>query len=253
MRLACACLWPACVSLGLCARLGSVAAIGMPDRVGLALAVLRHHERLWRLALALCDLLHRAPRGDRAILRENVVVLALLRIFVAVLDQEPVGALAAIAVMAHPHQHPAAMQLVAMQVEFQVALLEAALGIFRIPSAAVPQLHRAAAILVLRDRAFEIAVVERMVLDFDRKPLVMRVKRRSSRDGPGLEHAVEFEPQIVMQARCGMLLDHEAALLRWSDLDVARGLRGLFEIALLAVGGKFSRRHNRSHKLTGQA
>ena len=113
------------------------------------------------------------------------------------------------------------MQLVAMQVEFEVALGEAALGILRIPIAAVPELHRAAAILILRNRAFEIAVVERMVLDLDREPLVMRVERRSSRDGPGFEHAVEFQPEIVVQARCGMLLDHEAALLGRRDLDVA--------------------------------
>src|SRR6201990_1454263 len=36
------------------------------------------------------------------------------------------------------------------------------------------------------------------------------------------------------------------------DLHVAGRLRGLFEIALLAVGGKLSRRHNRSHEFTGR-
>src|SRR6202011_4603490 len=128
-----------------------------------------------------------------------------------------------------------------------------ALGIVRIPIAAVPELHRATAILVLRNRAFEIAVVERMVLDLDREPLVMRVERRSSRDGPGFENTVEFEPQIVVQPRRVMLLDDEAALLGRGDLDVAGGLRGLFEISLLAIGGELSRRHNRSHELTERA
>jgi hypothetical protein len=86
-------------------------------------------ERLWRPALAFGDLLHRSARGDRAVLVEDVVGLALPGEFVAVLDQEPVGALAAIAVALHPHQHPAAMQLFAVQGEFQVALLEPALRV----------------------------------------------------------------------------------------------------------------------------
>src|SRR5690242_8425109 len=74
-----------------------LAMVGMPDCVGLAAAILRHHERLGRLALAFGDLLKAASRGNRAILLEDVVLLALLRIFVAMLDQEPVGAVAAIA------------------------------------------------------------------------------------------------------------------------------------------------------------
>ena len=40
------------------------------------------------------------------------------------------------------------------------------------PEAAIPQHHRAAAILALRDRAFEVAIVERMILHLDREPLV---------------------------------------------------------------------------------
>src|ERR1700760_1362808 len=123
-----------------------------------------------------------------------------------------------------------------MQVEFQVALGKAALRIVRIPGAAVPQLNRAATILVFRNGAFEIAIVERMVLDFDREPLVMRVKRWSSRDGPGLEDAVELEAEIVVQPRRGVFLDHEAALLGGRDLDVTRRLRGFLEVTLLAVG-----------------
>src|SRR5581483_7340723 len=100
----------------------------------------------------------------------QIVLFPLARIFVAMLDQKPVGALAAVTVMPHTHQHPASMQLVAMQAEFQITLLEPPFGIVRFPSAAVPELHRAAAILAFRNGAFEIAVVERMVLDFDGKP-----------------------------------------------------------------------------------
>src|SRR6185437_8900930 len=128
---------------------------------------LHHHERFWRLALAFGYLLEAASRGNGSILLQNVVLLTFLCIFIAMLDQEPVGAIAAIAVVAHAHQHPASLQLVAIEAELEIALLETRGGIDRFPIAAIPQLHRAAAILPLRDRAFEIAIVERMVFGLD--------------------------------------------------------------------------------------
>jgi len=78
------------------------------------------------------------------------------------------------------------------------------------PVAAVPQLHRPAAILALGNGAFEIAIVERVVLDFDRKSLVMRIEGGSARHGPGLEDAIELEAQIVVQAPRFVALDNEA-------------------------------------------
>ena len=76
------------------------------------------------------------------------------------------------------------MQLLAIEGEFQIALLEAALGILAIPIAAIPQHDGAAAIFAFRNRAFEIAVVERMVLHLDREPLVVRIKRWPLGHGP---------------------------------------------------------------------
>ncbi len=211
-----------------------IAAIRMPHRIRPRARGLCRHERLGRPALAARDLRHAASRGDGFILVQDVVGLALFGVLIVVLDQEPVGALAACAVVAHPHQHPAAMQLVAMQGEFQVAFLEALFGIVGFPITTVPELHGAAAILALRNRAFEIAVVERMVLDLDRQPLVVRIERGPPGHGPGLEDAVEFEPQIVMQARRIVLLDHEPALLRRLDRRLAAGLGGLLEIAFFS-------------------
>ncbi|MGY4356834.1 hypothetical protein ACVW0J_003327 [Bradyrhizobium sp. i1.7.7] len=140
------------------------------------------------------------------------------------------------------------MQLVAVERELEVALLEAALGILGLPGAAVPEHDRAAAILPFRNRAFEIAIVERMVLDLDRQPLVMRIERGSLGDRPRLEHAVELEPQIIVQSRRIVLLDHEAPLRRWRHRGLARRLRCLLEIAFLSVGGEFSQ-HDRSRIL----
>ena len=69
----------------------------------------------------------------------------------------------------------------------------------RLPIATVPQLHRAATVLSLGDGALEVAIVERVILDLDCKAFVLRIERRPASDGPGLEHAIELQPQIVVQ------------------------------------------------------
>src|ERR1700732_3693392 len=212
----------------------------MPDRVGPAAPGACRHEWLWRLALACGDLVHGAPRADRSIVIKNIVVLAFPRIVVAMFDQEPIGALSTVAVVAHAYQHPAAVQLVAAQREFQVALLEPLLGIVGFPIAAVPELHGAATILVLGNGAFEIAVIKRMVFDFHCQPLVARIERGPPGDRPGFEDAAELQPEIVVQPGRVVLLDHEAPLLRRLHGRVAAGLRGLFEIPLFPVGGEVS-------------
>ena len=120
------------------------------------------------------------------------------------------------AIVLHPHQHPAAVQTFPIQREFQIALGQRLLGrpAFGLPIAAIPELDGSAAILAFGNRAFEIAIIERMVLDLDRQALVMRIERGPSRHRPGLEHAVEFEPKIVMEPRRIVLLDHEARPIR---------------------------------------
>ena len=89
--------------------------------------------------------------------------------------------------------------------------------------------------------AFEIAVIERMIFDLHRQPLVVRIERGAARDRPGFEDAVEFQPEIVVQPRRVMLLDHEAPPLRRRHLRLAAGLGGLFEIPLLSIGGEVLR------------
>ena len=112
------------------------------------------------------------------------------------------------------------MQPLALQREFEVALRQRLLGAllsFRLPVAAVPQHDRAAAILAFRDRAFEIAVVERMIFHLDRKALVVRIERRAFGHRPGFEDAVELKPQVVVQPRGVMFLDDEAPAVRRLD------------------------------------
>src|SRR3546814_10582581 len=84
------------------------------------------------------------------------------------------------------------------------------------PRAAIPEHHRAAAILALRDDAFEIAIAERVVLGMDREAPVRRVQARALGHGPALQHAVELEAEVVVQPACGVLLDDEAVTDRKS-------------------------------------
>ena len=162
----------------------------MPDRVSLAAAGLRRHERFWCPAFTFGDLLHRPARRHGSVGVQDIVGVAFLGELVAMLDQEPVGPFSPGAVVAHTDQHPAAVQLVTVQREFQIAFLVSPLRIVGFPIAAVPELHGTAAILPLRSGAFEIAVIERRILRFDREPLVMRIERGALRHCPGFEDAI---------------------------------------------------------------
>src|SRR5262245_39952892 len=96
------------------------------------------------------------------------------------LDQEPV--VAAGAFIAPPaHQHPAAREFLAREREFQLALAQSLFRtnpVFWRPQPPVPYHDGAAAILSLRNRAFKVPVVERMILNFDRQPPIARGERR---------------------------------------------------------------------------
>src|SRR5262249_49147620 len=65
----------------------------------------------------------------------------------------------------------------------------------------------------LRDDALEGVVLDRMVLDPHGEPLLARYQARAARHRPALHHAGELEPQVVVQARGRVLLDHEGIAL----------------------------------------
>ena len=116
----------------------------------------------------------RPEATEVSVLVENCSAIRFDREFVAMLDQQPVGAFAPFPVVGHPHQHETAMKSLAVKGEFQIALGERLLRTFlsfRLPVAAIPKHNGSAAILTFRDRAFEIAIVERMILNLDGEPL----------------------------------------------------------------------------------
>ena len=81
-------------------------------------------------------------------------------------------------------------------------------------SAAVPDHHRAGAVVAFGDGALEAAVVQRMVFGLHGQALVGGIERRPLGHGPGYQHAADFEAKVIVQAPRGVLLHDEGVLLR---------------------------------------
>ena len=79
----------------------------------------------------------------------------------------------------------------------------------RVPGALVPDHDGAAAVLAFGDDAFEAAVLHGVVFDLDGEAAVAGVVAGAFGDGPGFEHAVPAEAEVVVQVRGGVLLDDE--------------------------------------------
>src|SRR3546814_15721312 len=102
---------------------------------------------------------------------------------------------------------PAPAELLALQLEIEVPLGIALPGIAqRRPAAAVPQHHRAAAVLALRDRALEVAVCQPMVLDMHREAPFAGDEAKTPGHRPALHPAVHIPSHVVTQSRGPALL-----------------------------------------------
>ncbi len=112
---------------------------------------------------------------------QNILGARRARRVVLRLDQQPIVVTLVIP-LAHAHQVPAAVQLLAVKSELQMTLgipfVRIADGL---PRAAVPDHDGAAAIFALRDGALEAVVVDRMILDMDGEPLFARESRLGPR------------------------------------------------------------------------
>ena len=184
--------------------------------------------------LALRNLVHRAAARDRERrLFEDVGGVVFTRLRIRRLEEQP-GVLGFAGPATHAHQMPATAQLVARKREIEMAFLQAVVRIaLGIPMAAIPDHHRAAAILPLRNGAFEAVVFDGMVLDLDGEPFLSGNEARSSRDCPALHHAIELKPQVIMQPARGMLLNDEPIAL--SARHVTARFRGHVESAFLVI------------------
>ena len=100
-------------------------------------------------------------------------------------DQQPLVSLAARTARAHVRQHEVTFQLLALQAKLQIAFGKHLARIpERLPSASVPDHHRAGTIVSRRDQAFEVEVRDRMIFDHHGEPLVSRIERWALRHRP---------------------------------------------------------------------
>src|SRR5262249_41280300 len=104
-------------------------------------------------------------------------------------------------------------KLFAIERKFDFAfgdLLKRVAVTFKVECTAVPDHHGAGAVVTLRDFAFEAAVREGMIFGLNGEALVCVIERRPFRDSPGFERSVDRKTEVVMKARCAMLLDHKS-------------------------------------------
>ena len=193
--------------------------------------------RIFRLA-ACRDFGHRSARihAGQALFDQRI---AFLGIFVFELAQQPV--LAAFAFLRlHADQQPFALHPFSLEHEVEVAVLDIvrALALDRLPGAAVPQHHRAAAIFVCGDCALEGRVVHRVILGPHREPLCIGIGRRALGNRPAFQHTVVLQPQVPVQPGRVVLLDHEDPVLA-AFARLTRRLLGAGKIALCVILGEW--------------
>src|ERR1044072_9070595 len=97
---------------------------------------------------------------------------------------------------------PFALQLRAVQIKPQETFVVVSFD--QLVCAEIPHHHRAAAILALRDYAFEIEIINRMVLRRHRESSFIFLEGWALRNGPRLENVVHLETKVIMQVTRGM-------------------------------------------------
>ena len=207
----------------------------LPDRTRLHVV----RNRLVRMPYAvgiLCDLFERASGRDTfGPLFDDVAFRFRFGELVALLDEKP-RVLAILAALATAHEHPAAVKLLTVERE-----LEPPFPVIRVclprwlPRPAIPQEHRASAVLFGRDDAFEVAVLDGVILGLHRETANARIEARAFRHGPAQEHAVQLETEVVVHVARAMLLNDEREPAAFALDDLPFGLGGDREIALLVV------------------
>src|SRR5258708_33962104 len=84
---------------------------------------------------------------------------------------------------------------------------------------AVPYHYRSRAVIAFRNFPLEVGVVQWMIFDVHCQPLVGVALGRSLGHGPGLQRPIDRQPEIVVQPRCPMLLNHERVAMLGPGAD----------------------------------
>ena len=91
------------------------------------------------------------------------------------------------------------MQLLAVEMEFESAIaITRARIVDRNPIATIPYDHFACAVLFFRNVAFEVGVLERMVLDVHGQSLFARIETRALGYRPALQRPIELQAKVVV-------------------------------------------------------
>src|SRR5882762_503868 len=87
-------------------------------------------------------------------------------------------------------------------------------------SSAVPHHYRSRAIIAFRNLPFEVGVALRMIFRLHRQPLVGVALGRSFGHSPRLQRPIDRQPEIVVQPRCPVLLNHEGVAMLGPGTDL---------------------------------
>ena len=134
---------------------------------------------------------------------------------VLLVQQQP--ALLARVVHRRPDEDELPLQLLAVQLHVELAVAHrvdrvAALAlVVVVPGAGVPHDDVAAAVLARGDDALEVVVLQRVVLDVERRAAYRRVERGALRDGPAGEDPAHLQTEVVVQPAGPVPLHDEPA------------------------------------------
>lgn len=142
------------------------------------------------------------------------------------------------------HEHPRAVELCSLQREFQPSLFESFARIsYRFPHAPIPEHDGPTAILAVWNDAFEAAVFQRVIFDLHRETLHGRIEVGSFGDRPTLEHAIEFQTEVVVKVGGIVLLDDETQFAAPSRYTFATRFGRRVKVAFSLI---FAKVHGRS-------
>lgn len=79
----------------------------------------------------------------------------------------------------------------------------------RLPPSLVPDDDFAGAIFAFWNAPFKAGIGKGMIFDLDGHAFIVRVNAGSFGNGPAFHYAVEFKPEVVVQAAGPMLLNNE--------------------------------------------
>src|SRR5207247_8806450 len=158
-------------------------------------------------AVALRHVLRERGEHRRVSLRRaRLVRLGPAFSLLALADEEPV---LRIARELRRHECPGAVEALAVQAYRQATV---ALLLDELIGAAIPDPDGAGPVVPRRDLAFEVRVVERMILDVDGEMLCARLERHALRHRSARESPVALQPEVVVEPPRIVALDDEDGL-----------------------------------------